>query len=193
MKRLVLLVAFLSFFLWPVNYFRANPDLRLTPQTIFVPDYQGRQLILRNINLYPSVWLARMFQNKVVVTVNKYFDDLFELIDPNYYFFGSHPREVVGGQNYTRLPVLTIVPILWFLFRVKFPKKKMFLLFFTFLILTLSFFTNHHVYDPFLWVFFIPMIYFGLMDFYQKYQKPGTFFLFLLMIEVIYEYSLIPI
>lgn len=191
MKQLLLILAVLTLLIWPINYFKTNPGLRITPQTIFAPDYQGRQLILRNINLYPSVWLARMFQNKAIVISNKYFENLFEIIDPNYYFFGSHPREVVGGQNYTRLPLLALFPILWFLFRSKYSKKKTFLLFFTFLILVLSLFTNHYIYDFVLWIFFLPMIYVGLSGCCQKNQKHGIVFLILLTIEVIYEYRLI--
>ena len=119
MKKLILLLAVLSVLLWPVNYFSVNRKISLVPQMISEPDYQGRQLILRNTYLYPNVPLARFFQNKAVIVTNKYLDNLFDFIDPGYYLFGSHPRELVNGQNYTRLPLLALIPILWFLFMFK--------------------------------------------------------------------------
>ncbi len=64
MKKLILLLAVLSVLLWPVNYFSVNRKISLVPQMISEPDYQGRQLILRNTYLYPNVPLARFFQNK---------------------------------------------------------------------------------------------------------------------------------
>lgn len=189
MKKLILIITFVSILLWPLNYFSANHKINLVPQTVFEPDYQGRQLILRNTYLYPNVPLARFFQNKAVIVTNKYFDNLFDFIDPGYYLFGSHPREVVNGQNYTRLPLLALIPVLWFLLKFKNKKKKIFLLILISLILILSLFLNHPVYDFLLWPFFIPMIYFGLIDVWQKHKNYGVAISLLLLIEVILELS----
>lgn len=93
MKYPIMAIAIISVLVWSINYFSANKNYNLTPQTVFEYDYQGRQLILRNINLYPSVPLARAFQNKAVIVVHKYIGNLLNLLDPNYYFFGSHPRK----------------------------------------------------------------------------------------------------
>ncbi len=187
MKNFILILSILAFIIWPLNFFRANPQLNLEPQTIFVQDYQGRQLILRNINLYPNVYLARLFQNKAVIVTNKYFNNLFNILDLNYYFFGSHPREVVGGLNYTRLPLLTILPILWFLFITQHPKKKTFLLSISIFILIISFFINHYVYDFILWPFFLLFIFYGLEDLIKINLNFSTIFSFCLLIETIYE------
>ncbi len=189
MKKLILLLAVLSVLLWPVNYFSVNRKISLVPQMISEPDYQGRQLILRNTYLYPNVPLARFFQNKAVIITNKYLNNFFDFIDPGYYLFGSHPRELVDGQNYTRLPLFALIPILWFLFMFKNKRKKIFLLILSILFLLLSLFLNHPVYDFLLWPFFIPMIYFGLIDIWQKNNKFGFSISLLLLIEVILELS----
>ncbi len=189
MKKLILLLAVLSVLLWPVNYFSVNRKISLVPQMISEPDYQGRQLILRNTYLYPNVPLARFFQNKAVIITNKYLNNFFDFIDPGYYLFGSHPRELVDGQNYTRLPLFALIPILWFLFKFKNKRKKIFLLILTGLLLILSLFLNHPVYDFLLWPFFLPMIYFGLLDIWQKNKNLGIAASSLLLLEVILELS----
>ncbi len=190
MKYPIIAIAIISVLVWSINYFSANKNYNLTPQTVFEYDYQGRQLILRNINLYPNVPLARVFQNKAVIVVHKYIGNLLNLLDPNYYFFGSHPREIPEGQNYTRLPLLSLLPLFWFLFKLKSKKRRTLLLFFTIATLTLAFFTNHFVYDFILWLFFVPAIYLGQTEFTKKYSKLGNAFLVLLLVEAIYEVSL---
>lgn len=190
MKRISLILAVFSVSIWIINYFTVNRHINLAPRVIFESDYQGRQLILRNINLYPNILLARLFQNKGIVITNKYFNNFFDIIDPNYYLFGSHPREIVEGQNYTRLPLLTLLPVLWFLFISKIRKKEIFLSTLAILVLTLSLFINHYLYDFILWPFFIPMIYFGLQDIYKKSKNFGLVLFLLLLVEIIYELSL---
>lgn len=191
MKKFAAIIAILAFAVWPLNYFSNNQNINLAPKTVFESDYQGRQLILRNINLYPNVMMARFFQNKALVVSNKYVSNFFDLIDPNYYFFGSHPREIVSGQNYTRLPLFAIFPILWFLFKSKTKHKKTFLGLLTVTVLLLSFFTNHYVYDVFLWVFFLPMIYLGLSEAFKTHRVGGITLLFFLLIETLYEITLV--
>lgn len=78
-------------------------------QSIFTYDYQARQEILREINLYPNPLLARIFQNKARVYTDKFVDNLFALTDPNNYFFAFHPREIsVTNQNLDKYPFLSI-------------------------------------------------------------------------------------
>ena len=187
MKYLILIFAVLAFAIWPLNYFSANQNSDFTPKTVFEPDYQGRQLILRNINLYPNIFMARFFQNKALVVSNKYFDNLFDFIDPNYYFFGSHPREIVSGQNYTRLPLFTILPLLWFVFKSRNKYKRVLLFLLSFSVLGMSFFTNHHVYDFVLWIFFFPMISIGLYDIFKTHKSLGKAVSFLLFFEALSE------
>ena len=158
MRKIIVLILFVLSLSWPINFFRENRNQSFVPRTIFESDYQAQQVILRNINLYPNIPLARFFQNKLVVISKKYFDNFFSLIDPNYYFFASHPREVVNGQNYFRLPFILIFPLFWFMFKTKHKSKKAILLSTLAVILILSFFTNFYQYDLVLWPLFIFMI-----------------------------------
>ena len=158
MRKIIVLILFVLSLSWPINFFRENRNQSFVPRTIFESDYQAQQVILRNINLYPNIPLARFFQNKLVVISKKYFDNFISLIDPNYYFFASHPREVVNGQNYFRLPFILIFPLFWFMFKTKHKSKKAILLSTLAVILILSFFTNFYQYDLVLWPLFIFMI-----------------------------------
>lgn len=77
-------------------------------QTIFIPDYQARQTVIRNTYLYPNVLLARAFQNKVKIIADKFAFNLTALVDPTNYFFGFHPREiVVDNQNLYKFSFLS--------------------------------------------------------------------------------------
>jgi hypothetical protein len=187
MKKLIILVSILICLPWPVNFYLENRHTPLQINTVFKEDYQARQKVLRNINLYPSVLMARMFQNKAGVVLDKYLDNFFSLLDPNYYFFGSHPREVVGGQNYTRLPILTLLPLIWFLFKSKIKSKKNILFFMSLAIIFLSFFTNFYQYDLILWPSLVFCIAVGLGEMYKKHSRLTSLFFILLLSETFLE------
>lgn len=189
MRKIIFILTSISLLVWVLNFFSINTTNTYLPQTIFKSDYQGRQLILRNINLYPNIFLARLFQNKVVLVTNKYLDNLFDFLDPNYYFFGSHPREISEGQNYVRLPLTTIIPLVWFFFSLSSKKRKKLIFVYSTILLTLSFFTNHYRYDFFLWPLFFYVIYHGLISLSNKVPVWSSVVLLLLFMESAYELS----
>ena len=78
-------------------------------KSILTYHYQEQQSVIRKGQLYPTVWLARLFQNKPGIYLDKYKFNLSALTDPNNYFFGFHPREIVENQNLTKFPFLSIV------------------------------------------------------------------------------------
>lgn len=43
--------------------------------------------------------LGRMSYNKATFYFRRYLNNFFSGTDPNYFFFGGHPREVPGGNN----------------------------------------------------------------------------------------------
>jgi hypothetical protein len=190
MKRFALLIAIVSFIIWPIRFISENIGADFTPKHIFALDYQAQQLVLRNINIYPSVPLARIFQNKALIVTNKYITNMFNFFDPNYYYFGSHPREVHNGQNYTRLPLFTIVPILLFFFKSKHRYKKTLVMYSLGSIFVLSFFVNHHLYDFMLWPIFFYAIYNGLETLRKQNVYMFKVLSLLLLIEIFYEYSI---
>jgi len=85
-------------------------------QTIFTPDYEARQEVIRKTQLYPSVFTARLFQNKARIYIDKITDNFFALIDPNNYFFGFAPRQIVNNQNLNKYPFLSILFALYGLY-----------------------------------------------------------------------------
>lgn len=82
-------------------------------QTIFQPDYEAQQEVIGKTYLYPNVFTARLFQNKVRIYLNKFNNNFFALTDPNNYFFGFHPREIkIDNQNLNKYPFLSIIFVL---------------------------------------------------------------------------------
>jgi len=188
MKKATIIIAIFAVFLWPFNYFFENQGLSFRPHHVFEFDYQAQQQILRNINVYPNIPLARMFQNKLVIISGKYLDGFFALIDPNYYFFGSHPREVINGQNYFRLPLLLSIPLLWYLLKFSGKSKKFVISFGFFTLLFLSLFTNYYKFDLVLWPFFLIMTTYGLIDIVKANGFIGNTLTVFIMIEAVFEY-----
>lgn len=78
----MMVISFVIFF-WNFSYYKN--------QTVFNRDYEGEQLLIRNIHLYPNIPLARTFQNKPKLYLSKVTNNFFNLIDLNNYFFAGHP------------------------------------------------------------------------------------------------------
>jgi hypothetical protein len=78
-----LLVVSLTIFFWQFTPYRG--------QTVFNRDYEGEQLLIRNIHIYPNIPMARAFQNKANLYLGKVTNNMFYLTDLNNYFFAGHP------------------------------------------------------------------------------------------------------
>ena len=117
-------VIILSLILWPLNLFLNFKGLSFSRELVFKNDYQGGQLILRNIQLYPNIPLARTFQNKPRIYFNKYVGNFFALTDPNNYFFALHPVPITENLNLHKYPFLDIVFFLAGIFYIVKSKYK---------------------------------------------------------------------
>ena len=147
------IVITLSLILWPLNLFLNFNKLHFSTQTVFKNDYQGEQLVLRNIHLYPTPIFARVFQNKPRIYLTKYIDNFFVLTDINYYFFASHPVPITGNVNMFKYPFLDIFFFLVGLLYISKSKyKKVILVILVPAILALSTFTIFDGPDFILWV-----------------------------------------
>lgn len=144
----------LCLILWPLNYLLSDslPKLQ-TPETIFTKDYEAEQLILRNTQLYPTIIEARLFQNKGRIYLNKFTENFFALSDPNYYFFGLHPRPIVpDNKNLFKYPFVAIVFFFYGILEIgKFKYRKILLILSVFLLTSLSILKNFDGYDIILW------------------------------------------
>lgn len=122
-------------------------------QTIFKPDYEAQQAVIRQTLLYPNPLSARIFHNKVRIYIDKFNSNLFALTDPNNYFFRFHPRQItVDNQNLKKFPSLAIFPMLIGLYYInKIKYKKQILAFLIAGILSLSVLTVFDRNDFILW------------------------------------------
>ncbi len=107
------LIAFFILFFWPLNLFfnsgKQSFPLENFTKTIFQQDYQAKQRILEKINLYPTIFLARVYQNKARIYLDKASNNLLALTDLNNYFFGFHPKQIIGNQNLKKFPFVSII------------------------------------------------------------------------------------
>lgn len=150
LKRIVIVI---SLILWPLNLILNFGKIHLSSETIFKNDYQGEQLVLRNIQLYPTPLMARTFQNKPRIYINKYVNNFFVLIDPNNYFFALHPEPIAGNINMFKFPFLDMVFFLIGIYYFKESRYK-YLILGVFIpgVLILSAFKNFEGIDFILWI-----------------------------------------
>lgn len=147
-------------------------------QTIFRKDYEAEQKIIRDTQLYDSIFLARTFHNKARLYIDKFNSNFFALIDLNNYFFGNHPRQVPGAQNSERFPFLSVFFFLFGLFYLRKNPDNMFLIASVLLgILSLSVLTIFDGNDFVLWLPLTLVTIFG----FQLISKTKHFRIFLLI------------
>lgn len=166
---------------WPLNIILNNKGqefkLNTLTKTIFVKDYQAEQRVLDKINLYPSVFYARVYQNKGRIYLEKINDNFFALTDPNNYFFGFHPREIIGNQNLKKFPFISVIFFFTglFFFKDLRHKKNIFVLGGVSLIY-LSLLENFDRVDLLLWLPISLVTIHGVEIFSKnkKYWKPGA-------------------
>lgn len=149
-------------------------------QTIFILDYEARQEVVRKTQLYDSIFLARLFHNKARIILDKFTNNSFALIDPNNYFFGFHPRQIVGNQNLNKYPFLSIIFFAFGLYFIKDYKYKNFLFaLLPSLTFSLSFLTIFDRNDFVLWAPITLLVLHGITLFSRKVKyAPLLFSLF---------------
>lgn len=174
MKKLVIILCLI---LWPLNFILNYSKIDFESSTIFKHDYQAEQLILRNISLYPNPLMARTFQNKARIYLDKFVKNFFVLIDPNYYFFASHPSPLPLKLNLFKYPfpaiIYAIVGIFYFKDMVR---KNLILASFLMLVVTLSTLTNFEGYEIILYIPVSLVIVHGINKFYRTNKKVFNYY-----------------
>ncbi len=142
-------------------------------QLVFNKDYEGEQLILRNIHLYPNIPIARIFQNKSHIYLNKITNNFFTIIDPNNYFFASHPAQTTtANQNLYKYPFVALIFLLYGIYWIKESNNKIFILFsFTSSLVSLIILNNFDRSDFILWLPISLIIIHGIETISQKHKK----------------------
>lgn len=170
LKKIAVLLIVL---IWPVNYILSgNLPKFQKPETIFTKDYEAEQLVLRNIQLYPSVWSARLFQNKPRIYLNKFAGNIFALTDPNYYFFGLHPRPIVpDNKNLFKFPFPAIIFFFYGIFTLDWKKHTKLLFYTTAILFLLSILKNFDGFDIMLFPSLVFVIIKGMDMMEEKNKK----------------------
>ena len=157
-------------------------------QTIFTPDYQARQAVIRKTHLYPTVFTARLFQNKIRIYFDKFIDNFFALSDPNNYFFGFHPRQIPNNQNLIKLPFVGLLFVLYGLYHLpKSKDKKMIINTFLGSLISLSLLTVFDRNDFILWLPLSLIFFHGVCQFEKNYKSKAKYFFFAFILFAIPE------
>ena len=73
--------------------------------------------------------MARSFQNKARIPLDKITYNFFALIDPNNYFFGFQPRQIiVNNQNIDKFPFVSLIFFIFGLYTINKNQNKKFVL-----------------------------------------------------------------
>ena len=182
-KKWLILILSLVGFLFQFQNFKG--------QTIFIPDYEAQQTILRNTYLYPNIPMARVFQNKVRVYLNKFSYNFFALTDPNNYFFGMHPGQItLTNQNLYKYSFAALPFFIYGLYHINKSKFRKFIIT-SFLagVLSLSLLTNFDRNDFILWFPISLTIIHGINLSFKKNIKLGITLSIFLIIFTIFEIS----
>ncbi len=166
--KFIFVILSLCVFLFNFNNFKG--------QTVFQKDYEKEQQIVRDSQLYGSVFIARAFHNKARIPLEKIENNFFSLIDPNNYFFSFHPRESISNQNLQKFPFLSVF---FFLIGICFLKKHLkcdfIVLSLTALVASLSLLLNYDRSDIVLWFPFSLIIIHGIKTFKTDSFLTNTF------------------
>lgn len=120
-------------------------------------------------NYYSQKILAKVFENKVSRYIFNYQKNFFEGLDPNYYFFGTHPRERVGIKEIKKFPFFFIF---FFLLGIYYQLRKNNYFTITYFFFTLALASFYSPIDRFSFLFFpffVLAIYDGLIHVFQKW------------------------
>lgn len=181
-------VIILCLILWPLNFVINYDKISFSVKTIFENDYQGEQLVLRNIGLYPTPLLARVFQNKPRIYLTKYLQNFFILTDPNTYFFALHPQPLPGNVNLSKFPFMGVY---FFLIGIFYFQKSRFkyltISTLTLSVVFLSALKNFEGFDIVLWFPMSLIIINGINVFYDKNKKLCNYFSIAFLIFTIPE------
>jgi len=158
-------------------------------QTILKFDYEKGQQVLQRSQLYPNVYLARVFQNKARVPFDKFTGNFFALTDPNNYFFGFAPRQItIDNQNLQKFPFLSLVFLIATAFSLNSLKhRKLIITFLLATVLNLSILGSFDRNDFILYYPLSLLIIHGVNIFDKKYANYSKYFYLLFIVISIFE------
>lgn len=159
-------------------------------QTIFPISNDDLQNTLRKIYLYEDIYIARLFQNKLSIILDKFYFNFFALVDINNYFFNFHPREIVGeNQNLPKFPFIFIIPFLISFINIsKIKNWKIIIAFLLAAILNLSILKKFDHVDFLLFIPLTILILHGFKIVFSKRRLVKIPLLILMFLFTVFEY-----
>lgn len=190
MKLLTYLVICTTLALWPLSLMLTNAfkdignDLKNYSRfSVFAPDDQAPLIINAKRSVYDNDFIGRLFNNKATFIWGRFKANFFALIDPNNYFFGFHPREIVReNMNLDKFPFISIAFLLYGLYRINLMKWRRALFFLFFGLVSLLSLANFDKVDFVLYPILAYIIIFGLKR--LKHEKPSLFFVTSLLLII---------
>lgn len=156
-------------------------------QSIFITNNDAKQSLVQKGNLYNSIFLARLFQNKARIPLNKISSNFLALTDPNNYFFGFAPGQIkVDNQNLKKFTFLSLPFMLVGLYHLT--KLKHFKLTISFLvaaIINLSLLTNFDRNDFILWIPISLIIIHGYKIFNKRFKYAKYYELLFVLLSLV--------
>lgn len=147
MKHLTKLVIILTLALWPLSLVLTNSIKHMGNDlinyyrfSIFAPDNQAPLSINNKRSIYNNDLLGRLFNNKATFVFDRFKANFFALTDPNNYFFGFHPRELIRENlNIEKFPFVSSIFIFYAFYRLRtLDRAKLLLTLFFLLVILLS-------------------------------------------------------
>lgn len=124
---IILLVVIFS----PWTYVILSNPIPQIDQSLWQHSPEEIFLLNQRRSFYP--FFGQLFQNKFTLSLNKFKGNLFYNLDPNLYFFATHPRERLGIKEFEKFPALFLPLFLigFFLFLKKSSPKVIIFVFVT--------------------------------------------------------------
>jgi hypothetical protein len=97
-------------------------------------------MINQRRSFYKNSFIAKSLENKANFVLTKYKKNLFQVLDPNYYFFASHPRERAGVNEIKKFPWVSLFLFLPGVYLLVKNKESLILFFSLSLVFLISFF-----------------------------------------------------
>jgi len=135
-KYLIFLLP-LIYIIFSFNY--KNTVFNLSPEEIY--------FINQRRAYFPNLSVGKIYENKLFRFSFNYQKNIFEGLDINYYFFGTHPRERVGITEIRKFPFVYLPFFIVGLFSLLKKQKFIYLLYFLSSIFLASFFRPIDIYS----------------------------------------------
>lgn len=115
--------------------------------TVFNLSAEEIYFINQRRGYFPNLSVGKIYENKLFRFSFNYQRNLFEGLDINYYFFGTHPRERVGITEIKKFPFIYLPVFLLGLFALIKKHDYFYLLYFLFSLSIASFFRPIDIYS----------------------------------------------